>query len=67
MTTWDDKPNDYDHALVMLADQRNAVIEECAQELDEMVAAAKAVGTHREQIFGLISAAAAIRALKDRA
>lgn len=24
MTTWDDKPNDYDHALIMLADLREA-------------------------------------------
>ena len=63
MTTWDDKPNDYEHALVMLRFQRNAVIEECAR-VCEQEAVKHRMATSWAMAFQ--DAAAAIRALKDK-
>lgn len=52
---------EYEHHIV-----RRKTIEECEQELTEMIEAAEKVGTHKQQIAGLASARAAIRALKEK-
>ena len=70
MSTWDDKPNDYEHALAEINRLRKAlertrphirdeIIEECAQVLEEY-------WVDLDKSPKLKELTAAIRALKDR-